>query len=152
MTLRSLHRVQSLPVSLPAAWDFFSDPANLARITPPWLRFRIVTRKPGPMFAGQILSYKVRALPGLDVRWVTEITHVREPSFFVDEQRLGPYRFWHHKHHFRSVEGGVEVEDEVHYALPCWPLGELAGGFVASRLEAIFDFRREVLEGLFGRF
>lgn len=150
MRLHRIHRIQTLPLDIHKAWDFFSDPANLARITPPWLDFRVTTKRPARMYAGQILTYTVRALPGLDLRWVTEITHVREPSFFVDEQRFGPYRFWHHQHRFRATEGGVEMEDLVHYALPFWPAGEVLRGLVASRLVRIFDFRRDTLSTMFG--
>jgi ligand-binding SRPBCC domain-containing protein len=150
MSLHRIHRVQRLAVGLSEAWDFFSDPANLARITPPDLRFRVTGPEPAPMYAGQILTYTVRALPGLTMRWVTEITHVRASAFFVDEQRLGPYRFWHHQHGFRSVPGGTEMTDLVHYALPLWPLGEAAARFVAARLDWIFEYRRQTLAGIFG--
>lgn len=150
MTLHRLHRIQALAVDRDTAWAFFSDPMNLAAITPPWLGFRVATPDPAPMYAGQILTYTVRALPGVRVEWATEITHVREPDFFVDEQRLGPYRLWHHQHLFRSVPGGTEMEDTVHYALPFRPLGEAVRGIVASRLEAIFEYRRQALAGMFG--
>lgn len=150
MTLYSMHRTQNLNMPLETAWEFFSNPVNLVQITPPWLGFEVVTPDPPTMHAGQILTYKVSGLSGLRMNWVTEITHVRAPVFFVDEQRLGPYRFWHHKHYFRSVAGGTQVEDLVHYALPLWPLGELARGMVRSRLEMIFDFRRETLARMFG--
>jgi ligand-binding SRPBCC domain-containing protein len=150
MTLYSLHRAQTLNMSLETAWEFFSSPANLALITPPWLGFKVETPNPPHMHAGQILEYTVSGLPGLRMNWVTEITHVREPGFFVDEQRLGPYRFWHHKHYFRSVPGGTLVTDLVHYALPFWPMGELARGLVRSRLETIFDFRSQTLARMFG--
>lgn len=149
MKLHRLYRTQTLAVDLRTAWAFFSDPHNLAAITPPWLGFRVTTPDPAPMYAGQILTYTVRALPGVRTTWVTEITHVREPMFFVDEQRMGPYRLWHHQHRFRSVPGGTEVEDEVHYALPFWPLGEAVRGVVAERLGAIFDYRGETLAGMF---
>jgi ligand-binding SRPBCC domain-containing protein len=149
MTLHRLHRTQTLAVDRETAWAFFSDPLNLAAITPPWLDFRVTTPSPAPMHAGQILTYTVCALPGVRVGWVTEITHVREPDFFVDEQRLGPYRLWHHQHSFRTVAGGTEMADTVHYALPFWPLGEALRGLVASRLEAIFDYRRQALAGMF---
>lgn len=150
MTLHRIHRVQTLAVSLGEAWEYFSDPANLASITPPDLRFRVTCPEPEPMYAGQILTYTVQPLPGMTMRWVTEITHVREQAFFVDEQRLGPYRFWHHQHAFRAVPGGTEMTDLVHYALPFWPLGEIGAGFVAARLARIFEFRRKILETLFG--
>jgi ligand-binding SRPBCC domain-containing protein len=147
--LHSLTRRQTLPISLEQAWAFFADPCNLCRITPGWLCFT-VTCDPAPMYAGQILTYTIRPLPLVSMQWVTEITHVREPSFFVDEQRMGPYRFWHHQHSFRKVPGGVEIEDVVHYALPLWRLGDVIHPFlVRGRLERIFDFRFAALEERF---
>ena len=144
-----LRTVQCLPVGLGEAWDFFSDPRNLARITPPDLGL-VVEGDPEPMYAGQILTYRVRPFPGTRARWVTEITAVRPGEFFVDEQRLGPYRFWHHQHRLRAVSGGVEVEDLVHYALPLDPLSRPAHALlVAPRLSRIFAFRREALRRLF---
>jgi ligand-binding SRPBCC domain-containing protein len=104
------------------------------------------------MYPGMLIEYTVRPLFGLPVRWVTEITHVREHEYFVDEQRAGPYRFWHHEHHFRPVEGGVEVRDLVSYRLPLGPLGSLINRLaVRGRLAQIFEYRRRVLEDRFGR-
>lgn len=146
-----LHRVQTLPVALPEAWAFFSDPRNLAAITPPDMAFEILSEPPPSIHAGLILVYRVGVLPGLRTTWVTEITHVRAPEYFVDEQRMGPYRLWHHEHRFRPVPGGVEVEDVVHYALPFGPLGRaVAGALVARRLAAIFAYRAETLRRRFG--
>ncbi len=148
--LHFLTRTQTLPISLAEAWAFFSNPANLCRITPTWLDFRLTCPPPAPMYAGQILTYTIRPLPGLRLRWVTEITHVREPRFFVDEQRMGPYRFWHHQHLFRETLQGVEMTDLVHYALPLGLLGDVAHALWArNRLIAIFDFRRRLLDDLF---
>ncbi|MFW5735143.1 MAG: SRPBCC family protein [Oceanidesulfovibrio sp.] len=158
--LHSLARVQTLKgrlVTLDDAWSFFSDPCNLAAITPPWLAFN-VTCDPEPMYAGQLITYTIAPFPGLSrlhTQWVTEISHVRGPRdagkdaplFFVDEQRLGPYAFWHHQHRFTAVEAGVRMEDMVHYALPLGPVGELAHRLmVRSRLQEIFDFRQRALE------
>lgn len=148
--LHTLERTQTLPVSLESAWEFFSDPGNLCRITPQWLRFKVTCGQPEPMYAGQILTYTVQALPGVTTSWITEITHVDKPFFFVDEQRMGPYAFWHHQHRFREEDGRVLMQDIVSYALPLGPLGELLHRlFVRRRLAAIFDFRQEVLEGMF---
>ncbi|MDK9718287.1 MAG: SRPBCC family protein [Trichlorobacter sp.] len=97
------------------------------------------------MYAGMVVTYKVTALAGVRVNWVTEITHVREPDFFVDEQRFGPYRFWHHQHHFKEVAGGTEMTDCVSYLLPFRPFGLLAAPLVRSRLEHIFDYRHEAI-------
>ncbi|MCP2501861.1 MAG: SRPBCC family protein [Deltaproteobacteria bacterium] len=147
----SYWEVQHLPISLPEAWSFFSDPRNLSRITPPSLGLEVTSDLPGVMYPGMIVTYNVRPIPWVSVGWVTEITHVREPVLFVDEQRFGPYRFWHHEHHFREVEGGVEMEDIVHYALPFGTIGRVFGGpLVRRRLEQIFSFRRRFLVREFG--
>lgn len=149
--LRRLEFRQWLPLTPEQAWTFFSDPGNLARITPPEMAFRVTSPLPERMYAGMIVTYRVRPFNWWGVSWVTEITHVREPEFFVDEQRSGPYRLWHHQHHFREVENGVEMVDLVHYRLPFGFLGDLlAGGMVARRLTAVFDYRRKVLAELFG--
>jgi len=103
------------------------------------------------MVPGMIVTYSIRPLLGIPVHWVTEITHVREPNLFVDEQRFGPYRFWHHQHHFREVDGGVEMEDLVHYGLPFGGIGRLLGGsHVRRQLAGIFSFRKTFLEETFG--
>lgn len=152
MKLERLSSSCVLPIGPAEAWEFFSDPRNLERITPPSLGIEITSDLPPRMHPGMIVAYKVRPLLGIPVRWVTEITHVREPHLFVDEQRFGPYRFWHHQHHFREVEEGVEVSDLVHYALPLGPLGRLlGGGTVRRQLGEIFAFRKAFLEETFGR-
>lgn len=145
----SLKRTQQLPITLETAWQFFSDPRNLPVITPPDLGFEITSDLPEQMYAGMLVSYKVAAAPGIKVSWITEITHVRGKEFFVDEQRFGPYRFWHHQHHFKAVDSGVEMTDLVSYLLPFQPLGQFAAPFVRRRLEYIFDFRYTILESLF---
>lgn len=149
MKLHVLEREQRLPISLPQAWDFFSDARNLARITPPEMGFEVTSRLPPRMYAGMIITYRVRPLLGVPVNWVTEITHVDEGRLFVDEQRFGPYRFWHHQHLFREVPGGVEVGDIVNYALPPGA-GPVRPLLVTPRLESIFDHRRRVLAQMFG--
>lgn len=147
-----LEAAQRLPVPLEAAWDFFSNPRNLPEITPPELRLSVVNEPPARMHAGMIIRYSVRPLLGIPLGWVTEITHVEEGRFFVDEQRFGPYRFWHHQHHFREVEGGVEARDVVHYMLPLGPLSAPANALVARpRLKRIFAYREEALARRFGR-
>jgi ligand-binding SRPBCC domain-containing protein len=149
MKLYLFEACQNLPASIGAAWEFFADAGNLARITPPSLGFEVTSAPQERMYAGMIITYRVRPLFGVPVTWVTEITHVDEPRLFVDEQRFGPYRFWHHQHLFREIEGGVEARDLVHYALP--PGGFAAGPLlVAPRLREIFAYRREVLERTFG--
>jgi ligand-binding SRPBCC domain-containing protein len=142
---------QDLPLSLAEAWEFFSTPANLQRITPADLAFEVVSPLPERMYAGMIVIYRVRPLLGIAIPWMTEITHVREPEFFVDEQRSGPYRFWHHQHLFAPLERGVRMTDQVYYQLRGGLAGHcLVGGMVRRRLEAIFAYRRKVLLEMFG--
>jgi ligand-binding SRPBCC domain-containing protein len=150
MTLETIHEVQVLPISLEAAWRFFSNPYNLSEITPPALRFEITSELPEKMYPGMLISYRLTPFLNIPQRWVTEITHVDEPHFFVDEQRFGPYRFWHHQHKFREVQRGVEMQDLVHYALPLGLLGKMAVPLVRKELRQIFAFRREVLAKKFG--
>lgn len=148
--LQRLTRRQELPISLDEAWQFFSRPENLAKITPPDLGFEITSPPRQEMYAGMIVSYRLRPLAGIAVPWVTEITHVKKPHFFVDEQRSGPYRFWHHQHHFEAAGAGVWMTDLVHYQLPFGrPAQLLLGRMVARRLAAIFDFRTRALNGFF---
>ena len=149
MKLHVLERELRLPIPVARAWEFFSDARNLAKITPPEMGFEVTSPLPERMYAGMIITYRVRPLLGVPVTWVTEITHVDEGRLFVDEQRFGPYRFWHHQHHFREVPGGVEVRDVVHYALAPGA-GPAARFLVQPRLEAIFDHRTRVLQDQFG--
>lgn len=148
----SLKTVQNIPVSIDKAWDFFSNPANLQAITPDNLGFRIISRHHGDkMYAGQIIEYKVSPLLGIPLYWMTEITHVEDKKYFVDEQRYGPYSMWHHQHHFKVIDGGVEMTDIIHYKLPLWFLGDMANGlFVKKQLRQIFEHRFKKVEELFG--
>ncbi len=153
MKIYSLEATQLLPISIDEAWDFFSSPANLQKMTPPEMGFEITSGFKGEkMYSGQLITYIVKPLLGIPLSWVTEITHVNEPSYFVDEQRFGPYSFWHHKHFFKEVPGGVEMHDLVHYALPLGPLGRLANSlFVKKQLRDIFDFRFKKMQEFFGK-
>lgn len=145
-------RKQVLPVKIEKAWDFFSNPLNLPQITPPGMAFRFHSPPEPETHAGMILCYTLRPLFGIRVSWTTEITHLQKPFIFVDEQRFGPYRFWHHQHIFREVEGGVEINDLVHYLLPHIQLNSLVNRFiVAPRLKRIFDYRHKALEEMFGK-
>lgn len=144
-----LERVQVVPRSLSDVFAFYADPDNLARITPPWLGFRILTPKTA-MRAGLQIEYRIHPL-GVPQRWVSEITVWEPPHRFVDEQRRGPYRRWHHLHEFRATAGGTEIRDRVTYELPLGPLGRLAHGlFVRHQLESIFAFRERAVRDLFG--
>lgn len=141
---------QFIPISLDEAWDFFSDPYNLPLITPDWLNFNISSCPERRMYAGMVITYTVKPLLKIPVVWVTEITHVNEPRFFVDEQRFGPYKFWHHQHFFEEVNGGVIMKDIVTYALPFGFFGRIANKLlVKKKIKKIFDYRRQVLDGSF---
>lgn len=144
--IHTLAQEQFLPITVEEAWDFFSSPANLDEITPSDLGFRIVYQPGEKIYEGQIIEYQVMIVPSIWVPWVTEIKCVKERESFIDEQRYGPYKFWHHLHTFEETEGGVLMKDLVHYALPFWPLGELGHDiFVRPKLERIFGFRKEIL-------
>jgi len=147
----TIHTEQFIPISLTEAWDFFSSPANLAKITPAKMGFNIISKFHGEkMYPGQVIEYIVKPVLGIPMYWMTEITHVEEGKYFVDEQRFGPYSMWHHQHHFREVEGGVEMTDIVHYKLPLGFLGDIAQVlFVKNQLKEIFDYRYETVERLF---
>lgn len=148
--MRRFEFTQFVPARLDEVWDFFSSPANLSKITPPGMGF-IITSPPQPgMYPGMFISYKVSPFLGIKLNWVTEITHVREKLFFVDEQRRGPYSIWHHEHHFREVEGGVEMHDILHYQVPLGILGTLADHlFVKNKVRGIFSFREKRIRELF---
>lgn len=146
-----LMRKQILPIMLKEAWDFFSKPKNLALITPPRLSFEILSISGGPkMHSGQIIHYKISILPGIRMRWVSEITQVKEPFHFIDEQRSGPYSLWHHQHSFEEVTGGVEMTDKLTYAIPLGWIGRFTHWiFVNREVNAIFDYRYKLLETYF---
>jgi len=151
MKLETIRRLQRLPVPLHTAWDFFSDPHNLRDLTPPELGFQVTSAPAEKMYPGMIISYHLTPLLGISRPWITEITHMIVPQLFVDEQRFGPYRFWHHQHLFREIAGGVEMEDIVHYIIPFGRLGQFAAAaLVKKELQKIFDFRRDVLAKKFG--
>ena len=151
MKIYALHAKQYLPTTMDEAWEFLSNPANLKVITPDHMGFVIHSGADRPMFAGQIIQYKVSPFPGFTTKWVTEITHVDEGSYFVDEQRFGPYRLWHHKHFIKEVDQGVEMEDIIHYKLPFGWLGRLAHPIlVKKQLKQIFSYREAKLSELFG--
>jgi ligand-binding SRPBCC domain-containing protein len=146
-------RVQFLPITLTDAWTFFSTPKNLIKITPKEFGLEpLYTSGGDTMYPGQIIGYSVRALPLIKMRWLTEIKHVSEPHYFVDEQRLGPFALWHHQHHFKAAEGGVEMIDEVNYAIPLGIIGRFAAWlFVIRKVNGIFDYRFKVLEAYFNK-
>lgn len=151
MRLHRLEATQFLPIPLEQAWQFFSDPSRLAEITPPWLNLKPTSKTPVVMHPGLIVTYNVAPFPGVRVLWVTEITQVVDGALFVDEQRAGPYRFWHHQHHFRATPAGTEMRDVIHYALPFGLAGDLlARRTVRQKVEGIFEYRRGTLLRIFG--
>lgn len=150
MPLYLLRATQTIPVSIEDAWSFFSDPRNLAVITPPSLGLRMTSDVPAAMTEGMIITYRVNVFPGITMSWLTQITRVDKPRAFVDMQPVGPYRYWHHLHTFAPVSGGVRADDEVHFALPFGAIGALAAPLVKARLRQIFTYRARTLERMFG--
>jgi len=142
---------QNLPISVDKAWEFLSNPKNLKEITPKYMNFRILSGADRSIFAGQIIQYKVTPMLGISTKWVTEITHVKDKEYFVDEQRFGPYALWHHKHFIKKIDGGVEMEDIIDYKIPFGIIGQIAHPIIVkNKLKQIFKFRENKLKELFG--
>jgi ligand-binding SRPBCC domain-containing protein len=140
--------------SLDDVWDFISSPRNLKLITPEYMGFDITTKDlPEKMYPGMMIGYKVKPLLGIPTTWVTEITHVREGQYFVDEQRVGPYTIWHHEHFIEPINGGVLMKDIVSYKPPFGILGSIANRLVIrKKLEEIFEYRSVAIEKKFGKY
>ncbi len=153
MFLQHFTRVQKLPISVDQAWDFFSSPVNLQEMTPSSMGFLITSpEKFDRMYPGQIITYKVSPVLGIPLDWCTEITQVVKNEIFVDEQRFGPYAFWHHRHMFKEIENGVEMTDMVYYKMPMGIIGSMLNSlFVKKQLTQIFDYRYAFLERRFGK-
>lgn len=144
---------QKLPISVNEAWEFLSSPKNLKTITPNYMSFDILSGADKPMFAGQIIQYIVTPILGIKTNWVTEITHIVDKHYFVDEQRFGPYALWHHKHFIKEIDGGVEMEDIIDYKVPLGFLGRLVHPIlVKPKLTEIFNYRTQKLIELFGEY
>lgn len=153
MKIYTLHRKQNLPITKEKAWEFLSSPSNLKTITPDYMSFDIISGGDRPMYPGQIIQYIVTPIMGIKTKWVTEITHVQEGHYFVDEQRFGPYSLWHHKHFIKKIEGGVEMEDVIDYKVPFGILGQIVHPFlVKPKLEEIFNYRNKKLIEIFGEY
>lgn len=151
MKMHRLERKQSFSCSREQLWDFISSPKNLALITPDYMNFKILTPNLSEkMYAGQIIEYYVNPFPFLRLKWVTEITAVKHLDYFIDEQRFGPYKFWHHEHHLYEDKGKLWMYDLILYALPFGMLGELIHTLdVRNRLNQIFDYRFKKMYALF---
>lgn len=149
-----LHFSQKLPIKLEEAWDFFSSPSNLEKITPPALAFKIQHHHENKkMYPGQLISYTVQPLWNIRWEWVTEITAVQRPVYFIDEQKFGPYAFWHHEHWFSSIPEGVLMEDLIYYKLPFGFIGRALHHLkIKKDLDEIFAYRKELLDKTFGNF
>lgn len=151
MAFYQFRREQFIKSSISEVWDFISTPQNLKRITPSYMGFDIRTPDlPKSAYEGMIIAYTVRPLLGIPTTWVTEITHVVPQKYFVDEQRVGPYKMWHHEHHIEAVEGGVLMKDIVSYSPPLGFLGQIANTLVIrKKLEEIFEFRKKAFDEIF---
>ena len=153
MEIFKLKYSQKLPINLNEAWDFLSSPNNLELITPKSMDFNITDWDKKKAYPGQIIQYTVKPLLGIKINWVTEITQIRDKEFFIDEQRFGPYTFWHHKHFIKEIEGGVIMEDVIHDKPPCGIIGVLLNFlFINSKLNTIFKHRELELIKTFGNF
>lgn len=142
---------QILPISLEKAWSFFSNPYNLSEITPPEMNFQVQRTLPEKIYEGMFIEYRVSPLAGIPMEWVTEITHVKGPFFFIDEQRKGPYAIWHHEHHFEEIPEGVKMTDILHYHVPFGWLGKIVNSvIIRKKVLSIFEYRKKILTNLFG--
>lgn len=153
MAYYQIIQTQKIPASMDQVWDFISKPGNLKKITPSSMDF-VVTSNNGDddMYAGMIVTYVLRPMLGIRTKWVTEITHVKNKEYFVDEQRLGPYKMWHHQHKIEPIEGGVLMTDIVTYIPPMGWLGAIANSlFIRKKLKEIFDFRTQAVNENFGK-
>ncbi len=152
MKVYTLNFEQEMPVSLTQAWDFFSSPLNLAKITPKGMGFQITSdfAEGDKMYEGMLITYKVSPLFGIKLDWMTEITTVREGKYFIDEQKFGPFKIWHHEHHFEETGTGVLMRDKLIYALPFGFIGDWAHAIlVKKQVENIFRHREQVIKDLF---
>jgi ligand-binding SRPBCC domain-containing protein len=153
MVIHTINRTLTVNAPLAECWSFFSNPRNLVRITPPNLGLQVLGDVPEEMYAGLMIEYRLRPLFGFQMVWLTEITHVDPPRYFVDEQRVGPYRLWHHEHRFYALDSDrTEVLDIMHYALPFSPISEVVHEVMVERqLRKIFKYREQVTQELFGK-
>jgi ligand-binding SRPBCC domain-containing protein len=154
MAYYQIHQEQKIPATIEEVWDFISSPANLKIITPDYMGFDITTPNlPDKMYAGMVIGYKVSPVFGIKMNWLTEITQVQEKEFFIDEQRVGPYRLWHHQHMIKAIDNGVLMNDIVTYIPPGWVLGKIANSLmIKKKLKEIFDYRRKAMEDIFWKY
>ncbi len=153
MMVNKLFYSQKLPISLDDAWDFLSSPNNLKLITPESMNFKIIDWDKKKAYPGQIIQYTVSPVFGMKIKWVTEITQVKRNSYFIDEQRFGPYSFWHHKHFIKEIDNGILMDDIIHYKIPFGFIGEILNKvYVQNKLNKIFKYRENKLNEIFGNY
>jgi len=153
MKVNKLTYSQKLPIKLNDAWDFFSSPDNLKIITPQDMDFNIIDWDEKKAYPGQIIQYTVNPGFGIKMKWVTEITQVKENSYFIDEQRFGPYSFWHHKHFIKKIDNGILMDDIIHYKIPFGFIGRILNTiYVQNKLNKIFKYREKKLNEIFGNY
>lgn len=152
MKVYSFKFEQKLPINIEEAWDFFSSPRNLARITPS-MGFQIISEldENQKMYPGILIGYKITPLMGIKMNWLTEITHIEYHKYFIDEQRFGPFALWHHQHHFKPINTGIEMTDILNYAIPYGFIGRLANTLIVrKRILEIFSYRKQMINEIFG--
>ncbi|MBS1772992.1 MAG: SRPBCC family protein [Bacteroidetes bacterium] len=150
MGVYTIERKQLIKSDLKTVWEFFSSPQNLAKITPDYMQFKVTSSPEERIYSGQIITYKVSPILRIPLFWMTEISDVKEPLQFIDEQKEGPYKLWRHKHIFEQTDEGTLMTDKVVYELPLGPLGTLAHRlFVKKQLNGIFDFRQQIISRIF---
>ena len=153
MMVNKLFYSQKLPISLDDAWDFLSSPNNLKLITPESMNFKIIDWDKKKAYPGQIIQYTVSPVLGIRIKWVTEITQVIRNSYFIDEQRFGPYSFWHHKHFIKEIDNGILMDDVIHYKIPFGLIGKILNKiYVQNKLDKIFKYRENKLNEIFGNY
>lgn len=154
MAFYQFTQTQKIPASIDQVWDFISSPANLKEITPKYMGFEVTSNSGSDkMFAGMIITYIVKPILGIPMKWMTEISHVKEKEYFVDEQRMGPYTLWHHQHKIEAIEGGVLMTDIVTYIPPFGIIGAIANSlFIKKQLKEIFEYRTKAVNEKFGMY
>ncbi len=144
-----LYRKQLVKSDMEKVWEFFSNPNNLQIITPQYMNFKIINELPEEMYEGLVIEYKVSPLFGIPIKWISEITHIKKYHYFIDEQKVGPYRFWHHTHLFTKTNEGIVMEDIVFYELPIPLISNIFQSFIRSQLDEIFNYRFNKIEEIF---
>ncbi len=153
MAFYQFTQTQKIKASIDEVWDFVSSPANLKDITPAYMDFNVTSNSGSDkMYAGMIITYIVKPVLGIAMKWMTEISQVKDKEYFVDEQRMGPYKLWHHQHKLQKIDGGVLMTDIVTYIPPFGFLGAIANSlFIKKQLQQIFEYRTKAVDEKFGK-